>query len=244
MRTTEKLVAILILGLAAWAVLMTLATNFRGSQSNRILLVELGSDAASLDQAVQANGQTDRDGVAHNIRMVVRNTYMDFVFIVLYWLTFVFLTYLAGVLGQRALAMCATLCISFAAIADVLENQSILVAMGVTNFTDAVAVDISEYSQFKWAFFFLATVLLGLAIALNRHTSTIRRATGGIFIASGVIGILGIVRYRVSLDFAIVMINIAVALFAAALLLTLWKLYQSLKELGHREDTRHAHVAA
>src|SRR3974377_954694 len=228
MRTTEKIVAVLILALASWAVLMTATTNFQGSQANRILLVELGSDAASLNQAVQAGGTTDREGIGHNIRMVVRNTYMDYLFIVLYWLTFVGLSYLAGLLGQRVLAICATLCISFAALADVLENRAILVAMGVSPFTDPVAVDISEYSQFKWAFFFLATVLLGLAIALNRRTSTVRRIAGGIFIASGVFGILGITRYRVTLDFAMVMINVGIVLLAAGLLLPLWKLFAPL----------------
>jgi hypothetical protein len=244
MRSTEKLVAILILMLAAWAILMSLATSFQGSQSNRILLVELGSDAASLNLAVQAGGKTDTEGIGHNIRIVVRNTYMDFVFIVLYWLTFVGLSYLAALLGQRVLAICATLCISFAALADVLENHAILIAMGVSPFTDPVAVDISEYSQFKWACFFLATVLLGLAIALNSHTSRMRRVAGGIFVASGVFGILGIARYRVSLDFAMVMINIGILLLAVALLLTVWKLFQSLKELNHNGHTHHAHVHA
>jgi len=244
MRSTEKLVAILILALAAWAILMSLATSFQGSQSNRILLVELGSDAASLNLAVQDSGKNDREGISHNIRMVVRNTYMDFVFILLYWLTFVGLAYLAGLLGQRVLAICSTLCISFAALADVLENHSILIAMGVSPFTDPVAVDISEYSQFKWAFFFLATVLLGLAIALNRRTSTVRRIAGGIFIASGVFGILGITRYRVTLDFAMMMINLGIVLFAAALLLTLWKLFQSLRELNHSGHSHHANLHA
>jgi hypothetical protein len=241
MRSTEKLVAILILALAAWAALMAIATGFQGSQSNRILLVELGTDAASLNQAVQANGKNDRDGIAHNIQMVVRNTYMDYLFILLYWLAFVGLSYLASRLGQRALALCAALCITVAAIADLLENQAILVAMGVKTFTDAVAVDISEFSQFKWVFFFLAAVLLGLSMALNHRTSTIRRATGGAFIAAGVLGILGIARYLVSLGFAIVMINLSLLLVAVALLLTLWKLYQSIKSLGHLEHS-HRHV--
>ncbi len=78
MRSTEKLVAVLIVALAGWAVLMTVTTGFRGSQSNRILLVQLGTDAASLNRAVEANGSSDREGIAHNVQMVVRNTYMDF----------------------------------------------------------------------------------------------------------------------------------------------------------------------
>jgi hypothetical protein len=238
MRSTEKLVAVLIVALAAWAALMMFATGFQGSQSNRILLVQLGTDATALNRAVEANGFTDREGIAHNIQMVVRNTYLDFVFIVLYWLAFVGLAYLAGKLGQRALALCAAASITVAAIADVLENQAILVAMNVKSFTDAVAVDISEFSQSKWAFFFMGAVLLGLSMALNRRTSSMRRATGGVFIAAGFFGILGIARYLVSLGFAIMMINLGLLLTAVALLLTLWKFYQSIQSLGHLE---HAH---
>lgn len=242
MRTTEKVVAIFVIALSFWAILMMVATSFQGSHSNRILLVELGADATSLNQAVQADGKGDREGVAHNIQMVVRNTYMDFVFILLYWLTFVSLAYLAGILGQRLLAVCSAVCISFAVLADMLENHSILVAMHVRTFTDAVAVDISEYSQVKWMFFFLAALLLGLATALNRRTSDLRRITGGVFIAAGLCGLLGVVRSRVSFDFAATLINVGIFLISAALLLTVWKIYQSLKELNqleHGEPIRH-----
>jgi hypothetical protein len=233
MRTTEKIVAILILSLVTWAILMMVFTNFQGSVPNRILLVELGSDAASLNEAVQANGRLDREGIAHNIQVVVRNTEMDFFFIVLYWLTILGLAYLAGLLGKPFFAACAAICISVAAVADVLENTSILAAMRVSTITDALAVDISEYSQWKWAFFFLALFFLGLATALNRHVSSLRRASGGVFIAAGVLGLLGISRYRVSLDFAILMIRLGVLFFIVGLCLTLWKIYQSVKELNH-----------
>jgi len=116
--------------------------------------------------------------------------------------------------------------------------------MRVKPFTDAVAVDISEFSQWKWVFFFVASVLLGLAIALNHHVSNVRRLSGGLFIASGVFGLMGIMRYRVSLEYSLWMIDIAMLLVAAALLLTLWKLYHSLKELDRIEhsDRVHAHA--
>jgi len=222
-----------------WAV-----TRFTGSQSNRILLVELGSDAASLNQAVQANGNTDREGIAHNIQMVKRNTYMDFVFVLLYWMTFVGLAYLAGMLGQRLLAFCSSASMTAAALADLLENHSILTAMSFRNFTDAVAVDISEYSQAKWAFFYLGIFLLGLAMALNRRTSQLRRITGSVFLAAGAFGIVGISRCRISFDFAAAMLNVGMFLTSAALLMTLWKIYHSLKELSHIDNAHHAHLHA
>jgi hypothetical protein len=176
--------------------------------------------------------------------MMVRNTYMAYVFILLYWLTFMSLAVLAGRMGQRVMATCAALLISGAALSDLLENGAILTAMRVRPFSNAVAVDISEFSQWKWAFFFLASVLLGLAIALNRRVSKIRRQSGMLFIASGVFGLLGIMLYRVSLEYSLWMIDIGTLLFAAALLLTWWKIYHWLKEhsrVGHF-DRVHAHA--
>jgi len=105
-------------------------------------------------------------------------------------------------------------------------------------------VDISEFSQVKWAFFFLATLLLGLAIGLNRRTSNLRRISGAIFIAAGVCGLLGIGRYRISVDFAIAFINVGILLVIAALLLLLGKLLQSLRELSHVEHGHHVHAHA
>lgn len=244
MRATEKAVAIMILSLSAWAIIMWAATSFQGHESDRILRVQLGSDAASLNQAVQGNDGNDRDGIAHNIQMVVRNTYLDFVFILLYWLTFLGLALLAGRLGKRFLAICAAISISIAALGDLFENGAILTAMQVRPFTDAVAVDISEFSQWKWSFFFLASLFLGLAVAMNHHVSTMRRLSGGLFIASGFFGLLGISRYRITLDFAMWMIDIGVLLLAAALLLTLWKIYLSLKQLNHIGHVEHAHSHA
>lgn len=242
MRVTEKAVAVIILALITWNVIMSAATNFVGNESSRILRVELGEDAASLNQAVAANGRNDRDGIAHNVQMVIRNTYMDYVFILLYWMTFTALAVLAARLGKRFLAACATILISFAALCDLLENRAILSAMHVRPFTDQVAVDISEYSQVKWAFFYMALLLLGLAIALNQRVSTLRRVTGGLFIAAAVFGVLGIARYRVSLDFTIWMFRFGMLFIAAALLLTLWKIYLSLKELNQLQELKHVHA--
>ena len=241
MRVTEKAVAIIILALSAWAILMWAATNFQGHETDRILRVDLGSDSAQLNQAVAG---PDNDGIAHNIQMVVRNTYMDYLFILLYWLTIVSLAVLAGRMGKRVLGACAALLITGAALSDVLEDGAILTAMRVKPFTDAVAVDISEFSQWKWVLFFVASVLLGLAIALNHHVSNVRRLSGGLFIASGVFGLMGIMRYRVSLEYSLWMIDIAMLLVTAALLLTLWKIYHSLKALDRVEHVERVHAHA
>jgi hypothetical protein len=241
MRTTEKISAILILALISWGLIMFLTTElrFEGSGAQRILRIELGSDASSLSQAVAAVAPRDAAGVARNVGLVTLNTYMDFLFIGLYWGAVVSLACLAGRLGKPFFAWCAGVCVSIAAVSDIWENRAILSAMGVERFTDQLAVDISECSQWKWAFFFLAALFLGLAVALNHHVSQMRRLSGAVFILSAGFGMVGISRYRVSLEFAMNMIWIGTVLFSAGLLLTLWKLYHSLKQLNHRHPVGH-----
>jgi hypothetical protein len=246
MRTTEKTTGILIVALMVWAIVMMATTNlqFRGSQSNRVLLAELGADASSLNLAVQANDKKDSDGVTRNTGLLMLNTRMDFLFILLYWLTFLSLAYLAGRLGKPFFAACSAICVTGAALADVLENRALLSAFSVHPFTDQLAVDVAEFSEWKWAFFFLACLFLGLAVALNHHTSRMRRISGVVFIAASVFGILGLSRHRVSLDFTIWMFGLASLLVTVALLISLWKIYQSLQELNHFHDEPHAAVHA
>jgi len=103
-------------------------------------------------------------------------------------------------------------------------------------------VVISEFSLWKWTCFFLGTLLLGLAIMVNHRVSTMRRVSGAIFLASGLIGILGILRSRVSLDFAIETINVGLLLVSAALLLSLWKILISLRALNQLRRVEPSHV--
>jgi len=239
MRVMERIAAVLIVSLSVWVLVMWAGTRFEGEEPNRIMRVELGSDAASLNRAVRA---ADENGIAHNIEMVVRNTDLDFVLIVLYWLTFLSLAALAWRLGQRFLAGCSALFITAAAVSDLFENGAILTAMGVKPFSDATAVVISEFSLWKWTCFFLGTLLLGLAIMVNHRVSTMRRVSGAIFVASGLIGILGILRSRVSLDFAIETIDVGLLLVSAALLLSLWKILISLRALNQLRRVEPSHV--
>ena len=53
--------------------------------------------------------------------------------------------------------------------------------------------------------------------------------------AAGLCGLLGVGRSRVSFDFAAGLINVGIFLISAALLLTVWKIYRSLKELNQLE---------
>ena len=95
------------------------------------------------------------------------------------------------------------------------------------------------------ATYLTANPTVGLAFqAFDGSSAWRRRLCGAVFIASGVFGILGISRYRVSLDFAMTMIGISSLLFSVALLLTLWKLYQSLKALNYLYSIQHEAVHA
>lgn len=233
MRVTEEATAILIVLLSLWCLTMWVATDmqFQGNESSRILRVELGSDAADLDQAVKA---PDAAGVERNVQLIRRNTYMDYVFILLYWLTFVSLAVLEGQIGLRRFAVATILLITLAALCDLLENGTILTFTWLSSYTDSVAVDISQISILKWSLFFSAMLVLGLGFAVNHRISNLRRIAGGLLIASGVFGLLGIVRYRVAIDFSILMVNFSLLLIAAALLLTLWKLWHSIRTPGAR----------
>ena len=62
--------------------------------------------------------------------------------------------------------------------------------------------------------------------------------------AGGVFGLLGIMRSRVSLEYSLWMIDIGMLLVAAALVLTLWKIYHSLQELDRIEQVERVHAHA
>ena len=116
--------------------------------------------------------------------------------------------------------------------------------MRVKPFTDAVAVDISEFSQWKWTFFFP-----GGAAARSRgrdeshRVSQLRRVSGGAVHCQRRVRTAGHHALPRFARFPMWMINIGLLLVAAALLLTLWKIYFSLKELEHAQaHVEHAHV--
>ena len=193
---------------------------------------------ASLRQAVQADDEgRQRTALPKTLRLVIRSTHLDFVFILLYWLTFLSLAYLAGILGKRFFAACCAIFISCAVLADMLENQRHPVGHAGSSIYGRSWQWISPSSpsgngrSSSWRVLFL-----GLAIALNHRIVAIRRISGGVFIAAGLCGILGLSRHRVSLDFPIWMITFGIFLVSAALLLSLWKFYQSLKELNQLDQ--------
>src|SRR5262249_3720464 len=99
-----------------------------------------------------------------NIHIARANTYLDFVFIGLYWSVFVLLARASG----SGLYKAVIVLISLAALFDLAENALLLAALrqlsealfkpATLSFTPSATV-----SAIKWAFFALASAVLGIA---------------------------------------------------------------------------------
>lgn len=160
------------------------------------LAVQLAHDQTDvicmLGPADSAQGVTNR-------RIVARLQYLDFFFILFYWLLFVF------VIGQalrdsKWLSVFVTICISAAAILDVMENFGILSAVGVLR---EGLLWPHWFSVYKWLFFFLAAgfsaplflrypKLGSFGNANNRGTWAFSRLTGVLFIGAALTGLAGV----------------------------------------------------
>lgn len=145
-----------------------------------------------LGPADSAQGVTNR-------KIVARLQYLDFVFILLYWLLFVFIIDRA-LRDSKRLSVFVTICISVAAVLDVLENLGILSAVGVLR---EGLLWPHWFSVFKWLFFLLAVgfsaplflrypKLGSYGNADNRVTWALSRLAGLEFIAAALSGLSGL----------------------------------------------------
>jgi len=95
-----------------------------------------------------------------NIAVARTNTYMDFLFIALYWSVFVLL---AREYGGK-LTFWINMAVTVAALFDLRENLAILKSLReITPQTDPSSIPL-HFSQVKWAAFALALLLLGLSV--------------------------------------------------------------------------------
>lgn len=105
------------------------------------------------------------EGHKDNFRLVAANTYMDFVFIVLYWtVLFLFARMEGGWAGKLAGVL-----ISLSALADVFENVRIL--KGVRALTSSAPLEFQVprgISLVKWVLLSLVLLLLALAVWLRK----------------------------------------------------------------------------
>jgi hypothetical protein len=166
----------------------------------------LAMEFAGTEQQVNAVlGQPNTPGGDTNRQIIAKQQYLDFVFIVLYWLVFVL--GIGGAIREsknnpesaRKLRNFVVLCISAAAICDVLENIGILTAVGVLH----TGLWPRWFGPYKWMFFFLALIYSAPLFLRypnsgsfgNTDTPWTRRfasMTGFLFLIAAVIGIIGV----------------------------------------------------
>src|ERR1051326_3661006 len=136
--------------------------------------LELAPDASAFRNLIDQ--QNPADNRRWNAEVIRVNTCMDFLFIILYWLTFVFLAKnqdaaIPTTSGSTRLtwwfAAVASL-ISVAALLDVWENVRLLSALQKLSDSANDFVVPAAVSQAKWLFFAAAVLFLGLSFLRNR----------------------------------------------------------------------------
>ena len=126
------------------------------------------------------------EGHDHNVSLVRANTYMDFLFIVLYWAIFVTFAQIENGWSAKL----ASVLITLSALADVWENVRIL--SGLRALSSATAVDFTVprgVSVIKWALLGLVFLLLALAVWARKGRGYIwvaaALATTGVLLMTG-----------------------------------------------------------
>ena len=158
-----------------------------------IAQIELARDPACFANLIAVRSLSQKNDVrAHNLKLAVWNTYADFVFILLYWLTFLAFAKLLWATSGRAgwLAIAVAILITAAALLDVWEDWLMLrgfhhVCEGNLDFWPSGAV-----SAWKWCVLGLATVVLGVfCFAVERRV--LRKMMAGLLMVSGVVTMTG-----------------------------------------------------
>jgi hypothetical protein len=123
-----------------------------------IVDLELAQTATCFRSIVTQGAQEGHD---HNVSLVRANTYMDFLFIVLYWV--IFITF--AQIESGGPAKLASVVITLSALADVWENVRIL--KGLRALTSATPIEFTlprGVSLIKWALLGLVFLLLAIAV--------------------------------------------------------------------------------
>ena len=138
----------------------TCATATECRYTTPILTLELASNPQTFRERID-QGNPDKYR-ADNLRLARVNTYMDLLFILLYWAGFVLLAreFPSG------LSKWVIVTISLAALLDVVEDAFLFHALNtIDNYSFATP---AWASHFKWSMLALASLLLGLSLLLER----------------------------------------------------------------------------
>ena len=148
--------------------------------------------------AVTTQGDADEtaaetaDRVAHNLKLVRLNTWMDFLFIAQYWLVFVL--FVAAV-DNRWTKWAVIGLITVAALLDVGENTRILAGLDAVTRSAPVEGLPRNFSFFKWAFLGVTLGFVGGVVWLRK--GRLCRLTAFVLLASGVLTLAGLARPQV-----------------------------------------------
>lgn len=155
------------------------ACHFFSGQS--LIDLELASSPACFKELLE------QGGLAENGRILRTNTYMDFVFIGLYWAVFVlFATVYKGWISQWIFLL-----ISVAALFDVLENVRLLEGITAALNTSSVDAPTSRpFSLVKWVTISFALVSLGVLLWTLLDRSS--RVVSASLFSSGILTLLGL----------------------------------------------------
>jgi len=149
-----------------------------------ILDVELASTPQCFT-FVATQGPADK--VAHNLGLFRLNTYMDFVFILLYWSVFVLFALVEQGRGTKWLIGL----ISGAALFDMLENQRILNGLArLANSEQLNGLLPHRFSQVKWTLLGLTLMLAGILVWWRK--GRFRRLLVFTLVVSGVLTLVGL----------------------------------------------------
>lgn len=144
----------------------------------------------------------------HNLRLLRQNTHMDYLFIALYWTTFLLFSLLHR--GSRGTAVAAT--ITFTTACDLVENQRLLGAVRAIEQAQVRFLTPSLPSHLKWVFLGLAT--LALAEMLRHVPGFWRRLLALLMALAGALTLVGSFRPELLLPaMFILLVGLALSLF-------------------------------
>ena len=165
----ERLLWVVLIAAIIWALAMAVeASAFDKSRASGVV-GRLDSPIAMLELAEseqQFAAILDQGERGKNITVMQLNTYMDFVFILLYCLTFILLAAVCS--GTSTLSMAVAAAILAAGVLDYWENFRLLGQFRSMRSGAAIAPLSRPVSLGKWGIFALALCLVGFALLQAR----------------------------------------------------------------------------
>jgi hypothetical protein len=181
----------LLLAVAAWGAIMQMQVSaFDRTHAPKaawykttkpLIALELASTGRAFQQVL------DQGDEPHNIKLIRVNTYLDFVFISLYWSLFLMFASL-----EKPVSKLVIFLISAAAIADLGENQRLLACLAELVRTKSIAgLAPAPFGYAKWVLFAAALVALASYIRKveGQHSQSlaVALAVSGILTAAGLV---------------------------------------------------------